>query len=214
MSTGRDRPAVRVVKLGGSLLEFDDLAPRLQAWLALQRPAASVLIVGGGRFADALRAWDRRHPIAAETMHWLAVRAMGLTAQLVAELLPAARLINRIDALPLVDAAGEQQSGVQILDVEQFLRDDSRSSDALPCGWQVTSDSIAARVAARIDADELVLFKSTLPAGPCELGAWSRGGFVDEYFATAAIGLAIRAVNLRDAEFAEVRIAPSRIARR
>ncbi len=191
-------PAVRVVKLGGSLLERDDLAGRLEAWFARQSPACNVLVVGGGRFVELLREWDRRAGVPAETMHWLAVRAMSITAALVAELLPDARCAATLDEL-----RRNESGGVQIFDVERFLRDDGRRRDALPQDWRVTSDSIAARIAAQIDADELVLLKSTLPAERGDLESWTREGFVDGYFANAAEGLAVRAVDLRDGCFAE-----------
>ncbi len=95
MNANPGRQRVRVVKLGGSLLELDDLAARLETWFASQPPAANVLVVGGGRFVDLLREWDARRPVAAEAIHWLAVRAMGLTAALVGEMLPHAQARQR-----------------------------------------------------------------------------------------------------------------------
>ena len=62
----------------------------------------------------------------------------------------------------------------------------------LPHGWSVTSDSIAARIAGILDAEELVLLKSADPPAPLQ------PPYVDEYFVQAAAGLTcVRSINLR-----------------
>jgi aspartokinase-like uncharacterized kinase len=171
--TGRP---LRVIKLGGSLLDWPDWVGQFRRWLAAQPPATNVLVVGGGAVVDALRALDRACPLRPATSHWLAVRAMSVTAAIAAELL------------------GDVPD-LEILDVESFLRKDQRRSDALPCGWHVTSDSIAARAATTLEAAELVLVKSALPGA---------GDYVDAYFPSAARGLTVRFVDLRDQGFQEV----------
>jgi hypothetical protein len=55
-----------------------------------------------------------------------------------------------------------------------------------------------------LEAEELVLLKSTMPAGPATLTAWSRSGIVDPHFTRAAAGLSVRLVNLRDDNFSEM----------
>jgi hypothetical protein len=63
----------------------------------------------------------------------------------------------------------------------------------------VTSDSIAARIAEIIAADELVLLKSASVAEGESLAELSRRGFVDPFFRQAAESLSrIRYVNLRE----------------
>ncbi len=67
----------------------------------------------------------------------------------------------------------------------------------LPVGWHVTSDSIAAWLAKRLAATELVLLKSALPAAD-SVEDLSRSGYCDAYFRTALTGVAVvRCVNLR-----------------
>jgi aspartokinase-like uncharacterized kinase len=190
---------VRVIKLGGSLLDWPDWAGQLRRWLAAQSPAAGVLVVGGGALVDRLRELDRVAGLPAETAHWLAVRAMSLTAAAAAHRLAEATLVRSPGQLQLSSLGAPQ-----ILDVEEMLRHDQGTPAALPCSWDVTSDSIAARVATTLDAQELVLLKSSLPA-PAEKGeAWAEAGFVDAYFARAARGLAVRIVDLRDPDFRQV----------
>lgn len=197
---------LRVIKLGGSLLDWPDWVGVFRRWLAVQSPAAGVLIVGGGAIVDRLRALDRAGPLEAETAHWLAVRAMSLTAGVAAERLGDAPLVRSLDALePSLSASS---SALVVLDVEQFLRAEQGRGDALPCGWHVTSDSIAAHLTRSLGADELVLLKSVLPADADSCAAAAECGYVDAYFPVAARALALRFVNLRDAQFAQTALPP------
>jgi aspartokinase-like uncharacterized kinase len=184
------RPAVRVVKLGGSLLDWPELPVALREWLATQPPAANLLIVGGGSLVEAVRALDRIHELSDEGAHWLAIRAMGVTATLVAELLDVPLIDSRVDSQGL-------REGVCVLNVERLLREDAAGPDPLPASWQVTSDSIAARAARVVGATELVLLKSAPPTVASDHAAWSQEGYVDAYFPIASKGLTVRAVNIR-----------------
>ncbi len=183
MSRGR-----RVIKLGGSLLDWPELPTAFASWLSVQPPAANVVVVGGGTIVDSLRTLDRAVTLGDEAAHWLAIRAMSLTAALAANLLSARSLAKTVDGLRLSEG-----DGLQILDVEQFMRTDSAGDDPLPCNWQVTSDSIAARVAVRLEAQELVLLKSALPAETAPTREQlALDGYLDPYFPRAAAGLLLR----------------------
>ena len=189
--------ALRVIKLGGSLFDCPDLVERFHAWLSCQPTAANVMIVGGGGLADVLRGIDRRHRLGDATAHRLCIRAMSLTAELAARLLGKAVLTGwPLEARWL----GGDDRRLRVVDVSQFIVDDQkRSNDPLPCSWQVTSDSIAARMAAVLRADELVLLKSATPNGST-LEELAAVGFVDRFFPRAAITRPLRIVNLRAKE--------------
>lgn len=158
-----------------------------------------VLVVGGGPMVEALRQLDSVHHFTPEAAHWLSIRAMSVTAGLVAELLSEAKLISW-----LKDVGKHADTHLQVVDVEPFLRAEANSAHALPCSWDVTSDSIAARVATVLEARELVLLKSRIPDGSGDRENWSRTGFVDRHFSIASQGLNVRAVNLRDAGYPQV----------
>ena len=89
----------RVIKLGGSLLEYGDLVGELRRWLAAQSPAQNLLVVGGGAMADAVRRADRLHGLGETAAHWLCVRAMGVNSRLIAALLPEADYVTSLDEL-------------------------------------------------------------------------------------------------------------------
>ena len=78
---------LRVVKLGGSLLDLPDLPGRVERWLGRQPPASNVIVVGGGPLVNAIRASDRIHKLDEVAAHWLCIRVMSVTAQRVAKLL-------------------------------------------------------------------------------------------------------------------------------
>jgi len=193
----------RVIKLGGSLLEYGELAGELRRWLGAQSQAQNLLIVGGGAMADAVRQADQLHGLCETTAHWLCVRAMGVNSLLVAALLPEAAYATSLNDL---DAA-DRQAHLSIMDPWCFLHEEEPRCAAtpLPQSWDATSDSIAAQLAVIWRAAELVLLKSALPHEPASIATASAAGYVDRYFPRVAVDVpTIRCVNLRQREFPEV----------
>jgi aspartokinase-like uncharacterized kinase len=187
---------VRVIKLGGSLLDLPDLPDRFRRWLARQPAASNVIVAGGGPLADFLRDADRIHNLDEVAVHWLCVESLTITAQLVALLLPEARLVRGLREVREHLGNG---STPQIFDPQGFVRENGhRARHALPPGWEVTSDSIAARVAWELAASELVLLKSAAPPAST-LDGLAAMGYVDASFPRAAAELSVRIVNLRAA---------------
>jgi len=193
--------APRVIKLGGSLLDCDNLPARFRGWLAAQPPRPNIILVGGGEMADVVRRAFAQHHLDEEAAHWLCVRLLGITAELFAHLLPEAIQATRLDEL-----RGADCPRLVVFACEHFLRhEDAHSAEPLPHTWDVTSDSIAARLAERLGAFELVLLKSQLPEAGWNFAQAAASGFVDRYFPRAAARLSrVRFVNLRDANYAEI----------
>ena len=151
----RDVIVETVVKLGGGVLanaeRFDAV---LAAIGAAARQHALLVVPGGGPFADAVRAVDRRFDLSDDAAHWMAVLAMDQYAHLVAT-----RLVNgQIVAEPREIGAALAAGLVPVLAPSRWLRE----ADPLPHSWDVTSDSIAAWVAGQVGARRLVVIK---PAG-------------------------------------------------
>lgn len=189
------RPPV-VVKVGGSLFGWPELKPRLQDYLATLAEKNVLLIPGGGPTADVVRSYDRAHGLGDEVAHWLALRALSLNANLLATLLqPGAQVVEGLNAARAVWRRG----GRPVLDVYRFARGDEGRPGHLHHSWAVTSDSLAARIAAVAGAERLVLLKSS----PMPAGDWAeagRQGYVDPTFATATYGAAfsVEAIHFRD----------------
>lgn len=191
-----ERLLLRVVKVGGSLLDWQELRPSLNRWLSHQAAAVSVLVCGGGRFVDAVREAANVFCLSDETAHWLAIDCLAITARLLG-LACGHELI--LDYGNLKKVVGRATSCAVVFDPQAFLIEMEQLTPelALPHDWTATSDSIAARLAASLNADELVLLKSSEPPE----GGWNElvaAGYIDSFFLTAATSLpSVRIVNLR-----------------
>ena len=166
-----------VVKVGGSLYDHRKLRPGLGEFLTpLLRAGPVILVPGGGPFADAVRDMDRFQRLGDEAAHWLALRTLSTAALFLQMIVPAS-------------------DGLSILDPFDFARAD----DSLPHSWDVTSDSVAARVAIVERAEKLILLKSIdIPTTmPWKLAV--EQGWVDRHFPTLvnASGLMVEVLNFR-----------------
>jgi aspartokinase-like uncharacterized kinase len=124
-----------VVKIGGSLQDrVPDLIPELRGFRAL-------IVPGGGNFADKVRALRIGDQHAA---HWMAVLAMEQFGWFLSTF-----------GLPVTDRIEIPSRGASVLLPYLPLR----THDPLPHSWDITSDTIAAWIAARLGVD-LLLVKS------------------------------------------------------
>ena len=154
-----------VVKIGGGLLEtIDDLDAVLTMVAASARRCRVLVVPGGGPFADTVRAVDQRLTVGDDAAHWMAVLAMDQYAHLLASRLESGTVVHSLaDAVRMLEGRK-----LPVLAPSRWLQDE----DPLPHSWDVTSDSIAAWIAAASGARELVLVK---PRGAI-------GDVVDSYF--------------------------------
>ncbi len=145
-----------VVKLGGSLLG----SPELEGWLELIHRLGDgkvIIVPGGGVFADAVRESQQLSGVDDKTAHELAVMAMDQYGVLMTGLNP--KIVTAASELELAER-GWQHRGIVWLPSKMVCADDE-----IPCHWDVTSDSLAAWLAHKINATHLILVKSTQPEG-------------------------------------------------
>jgi aspartokinase-like uncharacterized kinase len=140
-----------VVKLGGSLAGDLSLAHWLHE-LARDRSARFVVVPGGGPFADAVRAAQRRWRFSDEVAHVMAIGAMDQFAHMLCGIesgsIPCSTL-QQIEAA----SAGRR---LPVWLPGYLMRRDRQ----LPRCWDVTSDTIAAWLAGALGASCLLLVKS------------------------------------------------------
>ena len=161
-----------VVKIGGSLLGSSDLERWLQIFA--QYSDGNVIIVpGGGVFADAVRESQRLSNISDACAHRLAVLAMDQYGLLLANLNPLLATAN--SELEIAERTWQHRAIVWLPSKMVF------ADDTISQSWDVTSDSIAAWLAQKINAAHLLLIKSEKPEGAeLSLQVVTDNGLVDE----------------------------------
>ena len=205
--TRQSRRKLQVAKVGGSLLRWNKLGASLADWLAKGGAnSISLIIVGGGIRADAIRELDRRESLTSEDAHWRAVEAMNNNLHDLFNLMTThhqvkANLLTSFESVRSFIRISEDSLsiGCGFLDSLEFLVNVEPFADGtpLPHSWDVTSDSIAARWADVLGA-ELVLLKSIDAPRGYSLKQLSELGVVDRFFPVAAArNQAVRVVNLR-----------------
>lgn len=134
----------QVVKIGGSLFPnyAIDLAKQLKG-------TDSLIVLGGGEFANLIRKYDSEISFSQETNHWTAIDCMDIIAKLVNNKVDSTKLAYNIDEAKKISDDGF----TPIFIVSEFLR----SEDPFECSWDVTSDSIAAYVSHLLNANLLIV---------------------------------------------------------
>jgi aspartokinase-like uncharacterized kinase len=165
-----------IVKLGGSLARERQFARWIEA---IRRCKNGVIVVpGGGPFADCVRDAQGYMRVSDAAAHRMALLAMEQYAIACASSFPDVLLVSDESQLRLI---GEGRTGVWLPSRMALGADD------LPQNWQVTSDSLAAWLALRLDARALVVVKSVdVDADPLSADALVEREIVDPLFARFA----------------------------
>ncbi len=181
-----------VVKLGGSLLDLPDLAQRLDQ-LRPDWGARPLVVVGGGRAADLVRAWDQQQQLGEERSHWLALDALDLTARLV-ESVWSESCVARTDEYVSV----WEQGRVPLVHAREWFEAALREGlPSPPYTWETTTDTIAAWIASLTKAKSLWLLKS-VPV-PTSMTQATDQALVDSQFTVwVPYGTTIHWINLRE----------------
>jgi aspartokinase-like uncharacterized kinase len=163
-----------VIKVGGSLMG----SPELERWLEIFVKFSDgqiIIVPGGGVFADAVRKSQKVSNISDACAHRLAVLAMDQFGLLLANMNPGLA-IARTECE--IDERTWQHRAIVWLPSTMVLADES-----IPKSWDVTSDSIAAWLAEKLDAKYLILLKSDKPdKSELCLKMMTKDGVVDEAF--------------------------------
>ena len=164
-------PAARtvdlVVKVGGGLLADPRVFQEtLDAIVALAEREGTVIVPGGGPFANVVRDVDRQARLSPTAAHWMAILGMDQYAHLISDRLPRSRLVFNCEGV-LNALSG---SALPVLAPWRWLF----AVDPLPHSWDVTSDSIAAWFAGELGASRLLLVKPAAAQEPLVDGYFTR----------------------------------------
>lgn len=161
-----------IVKFGGSSIATPDLRRWVQSIEKTGRPL--VIVPGGGPFANTVRQFQTRIGYDAEAayrMTLLAMEQFGHALVALGEKLVPARTLEAIESA--------QARGLVPVWMPSDMILSGRSADET---WSVTSDSVAAWLAAQVPGSPLCLIKQIdVPAGS-SLQAISAAGVVDASF--------------------------------
>ncbi|MDO5859975.1 MAG: delta 1-pyrroline-5-carboxylate synthetase [Methanobrevibacter sp.] len=109
----------------------------------------SVIILGGGEFANLIRKYDDEQYFSDEVNHWTAIDCMDIIAKLVDDKVDSAKLAYSITDVNEISNEGF----TPIFAVSEFLKNE----DPFECSWDVTSDSIAAYIANLLNANLFIV---------------------------------------------------------
>jgi aspartokinase-like uncharacterized kinase len=139
-----------VIKVGGSLAEDPERLIALCKKLCdLAEKHTLVIVPGGGKFADAVRNYDAHFTLSKGVSHRMAILGMDQFGLLLSDIMRNSRVFNRLeDAEELYGA-----NSVLIFLPSQFMF----GENPLENSWDVTSDSIAAYVASRLQIATVIL---------------------------------------------------------
>ena len=137
-----------VVKLGGSLYETSELTQWLTVLSEHAKQQSIIIVPGGGPFADQVRQAQQVHGFDDSHAHHMAILAMAQFGLLISAICPACHIYSKL---------AKAQYGLAV-----WLPDaDLLSMPELSHSWDITSDSLALWLANSLNAEQLVLVKSS-----------------------------------------------------
>lgn len=172
-----------IVKLGGSLIG----SPALKAWLdkLVQFGDGKVVIVpGGGLFADAVRNAQSKTGVDDETAHQMALVAMDQYASLMTGLNPKLALAS--SELEIAECGWQHRAMVWKPSAMVL------AEECLPKTWDLTSDSLAAWLAAKLNAEHLLVVKSVASQVGFGIEDLEANGMLDACFSSYVLNKAFK----------------------
>lgn len=178
-----------VIKLGGSLVQSDNLRDCLETISLRYQGRAVVLVPGGGAFADQVRLAQHHWQFDDTIAHAMALLAMQQMALLFNGLKP--QFVIAGSVAQIRQLAAQDKTVIWSPDVAELDRAGTTSS------WDITSDSLAAWLAAALSATELVLVKSAEIDANLSLAQLAGCAIVDKAFcaSVADAAFSIKIIN-------------------
>jgi aspartokinase-like uncharacterized kinase len=138
------------IKVGGSLAENSATLKKLCNKLSEIAEKHGITVVpGGGKFADAVRAIDKKYSLSAGAAHRMAILGMDQFGLLLSQIIPNSCTTYSLDAAKRLS----KRKAVPIFLPSRLMF----KKNPLEESWDVTSDSIAAYVASQLEADKVIL---------------------------------------------------------
>lgn len=157
-----------VVKLGGSLCG----SPTLALWILALSQSRTLIVPGGGPFAELVRTTQKEVGFNDAIAHPMAILGMAQFGYLLHGLPPYLPLQSGLALPPRQEGV---QSRIWYPDLSLLL------SSPLAHSWNVTSDTIAVWLAGKAGVRDVLLVKSVdLPTGPQDAKDLASRGIIDQ----------------------------------
>ena len=160
---------MKLIKLGGSLLSTKALKGCLEKIAHFDTP--TVIVPGGGVFADQVRVAQIEWGLDDWTAHAMAILAMQQMAWLMQSLQPSFTIHDNAEALNGSDRIAIWAPAL-----------DELNQAGIPADWTITSDSLSAWLARRLQADELIVIKSCAIPANTSISQLQQLGILDAGF--------------------------------
>lgn len=164
---------MRVIKLGGSLADSSLLKDWLD-YLALNRSPKTVIVPGGGMFAEQVRVAQKFWCVGDKTAHCMALLAMQQMAFLFQGINQNLHIVSTVQEIK--SSLASKKVIIWSPDIQQLDR------EGIPASWDITSDSLAVWLAKEITATELFLVKSASVSPELSIQQMAGKGIVDKGF--------------------------------
>jgi aspartokinase-like uncharacterized kinase len=141
---------INIIKIGGSISQKPKALQTLcQKIGGLANKHQIIIVPGGGKFADCVRKADKQFTLTKTTTHHMAILGMDQYGLLLADLIPNSQIVD------CLEEAKNVNTGIVVLLPSKIMT----LAEELPKSWEVTSDSIAAYIAKKLEAKKLLLIK-------------------------------------------------------
>lgn len=160
---------MRVVKLGGSLFETGKIFDCLKH-IALQNENI-VVVCGGGVFADTVRNAQKKWQFDDIAAHEMAILGMQQTAIMCQNVQSEFTIVQKISEFKT------HHLSIWSPDLAEL------NAAKIPASWEITSDSLAAWLAKKLKADELIIVKSCEVDSTLTLADLTERFIIDSAFA-------------------------------
>ena len=168
-----------IVKLGGSTAG----RPVLRVWVDALAAAGLPLVIvpGGGPFADQVREAQRRMGFSDQAAHAMAILAMEQFGHVI---------LDGQERLAPARSLEEMRRALDVGQIPVWLPSAmALAAQDVPASWDITSDSLAASLAGRLDAEALLLIKQSIVFSESDdVDSLTAKGIVDAAFATMLPG--------------------------
>jgi aspartokinase-like uncharacterized kinase len=181
-----------IIKLGGSLSKSTTLVNCLNAIENNYAGKMTVIVPGGGAFADQVRLAQQRWQFDDSTAHHMAILGMQQMALMFKGLKPGFAIAHNIEAIQ--NLLKQQKIVIWSPDSSEL------NSAGITASWDISSDSLAAWLAKTVSATELILVKSATIEANLNLHQLAGLNIVDKAFCVmvARATFEIRVVNAHD----------------